>query len=271
MTTIRKSTVQSGGKLLKKLVDKLDTTGDLAPRDVRRAAGGGSPVKRRGGAASPPPAADRYTSNIDNSTRNALMAAAMRGQSAGDRSAAAIKRGVDQAVHEVLAADVDGSGTITDTEQKRLKRLPLALALVEFAKEHATDPVSAFHFAPVAGAYHPAHPFRVRDGASPAEIATSLVKHFDAHGNDNYWPGAVSRWVLGEDESKGIVAELARMPRSLAKPVLRALSDQVRSQDIPRPYIQPAAVHLFEHLAGQLGLARAGFTAEAKPPKFPGY
>lgn len=95
--------------------------------------------------------------------------------------------------------------------------------------------------------------------------------------NDNKGAGAtgVSRYVMGEVEAKGMAKEIAGLPLSFRKKVLKALEARVQQNpseigDPQRIYFTAEAVPHIAKLAKDAGIS-CNFVGRAAPPQFDYY
>lgn len=269
MANLPLSSATKGASLLKKLLKKADDgDGVLTETEVRRATNSAARWNR-----STP---DTDTWSVDVTTQKALLAAVAKQKSAGDRSLSAIVSGVDEALKELKAADKDGTGSLSDAEMNRV-RSNLAKNLLAFSKLHSRASPSSFKITP-AKVYTPTTPFRAPRGATAPKLTEALLVHFNAYANDNAQGGArpasITRYVFGKDEAKGLAAEIAKLPATTGKAVLRELSKRVHMADQRANGFQPRRVYFeanaragLDKLAAALGV-KVNFKGVAKAPVF---
>ena len=272
MADVKLKRVQSGASLVKKLLDKADN-GDqvLTPTEVKKSYNG------HVGPGGVPIHPDRWT--VDPKTADVLLAAVNKRKSAGDRSVSSIKKGVDEALKEIKAADRDGDGALTAAEQKKVKT-NLGRTLLAFSEQHGDKSVTWFKIKSGEEMYVPTRPFRAPANASAAQWIDACVLHFNGYSNDNSThgrrPDSITRYVLGGVEARGIVGELEKLTPAKAKAALRALADRINTArpltiEMPRRiYLDEGAQKALGALAKKLGLT-VDLKGEPRAPQFDYY
>lgn len=265
MADLKLTRVRSGAALVKKLLDKADN-GDatLTLSELKKAYRGNRPP-------------DQWT--VDVKTHDVLQAAVNKKKSAGERSVGGIKQGVDEALAEIKAADLDRDGQLTAAEQKKVKT-PLGRSLLAFSEAHGDKSVTWFKIKAAEEVYVPSRPFRAPPNASPVHWIDAAVKHFNGYSNDNSThgprPQSITRYVLGRTEASGLVAELEKLPAAKAKAALIALGKRINT---PRPLTieEPRRIYLDDEaqkavgaFAKRLGV-KVDLKGELKAPQFDYY
>lgn len=187
-----------------------------------------------------------------------------------DRTVAGFKKALGEVKTRLRAVDKDGDGTLTPAEQKRVT-LKGASALVTFSNQYRNADASDFGVSkPIGGAT--ASDFgHVDTKGTAAEVLGRIVKRWNRKRNDNYWPGHdPSRFVLGAQEAKDVAKEIATLPPTKAKSVLRELSRNIKAGGYKCVYVDPPATKPLDDLAKQLHL-KLSFVGPTKAPPFPGY
>jgi hypothetical protein len=206
---------------------------------------------------------DQWT--VDPPTLRLLEAAINKAKARGDRTLEGIKAGLDEALSEL-------------TQGKA--RTTLAGALTSFAQVHADSSVSSFEFRKAPGVYVPKTPFRAPPRATASAWVQAVVLHFNSYSNDNSQHGArpesITRYVLGEVETKAVVGEIAKLPTSRQRSILRELERRILQRDqwgfgeLRRIYVDPKGQRLLDARAKALGLS-VTFAGNPKAPKFDYY
>lgn len=272
MADLKLKRVQSGASLVKKLLDKADNGDEvLTLKEVKKSYNGDG---GRWGATLTP---DVWT--VDVKTADVLQAAVNKLKVTGDRSVESIKKGVDETLKELKAADLDKDGALSAAEQKKVKT-KLGKTLLAFSEAHGERSVTWFKLKPGEELYVPTRPFRAPANATAAKWIDACVKHFNGYSNDNSKhgrrPDSITRYVLGGTEARGVAGELEKLTPAKAKAALRALSDRINT---PRPLAPEDPVRIYLDAEGQKVLVAAakklGITVDLKgeqrAPKFDYY
>lgn len=217
----------------------------------------------------------RYRGQPDPHTTNALVTAVNRAKNKGDPTIDGVAAQIELARKEVVALNTDGDGTISPKEQAK-PRTELATLLLAFTRQHPTAKKGDFSFTPEK-IYVPTRAFRAPAGATAGELLDALLKHFDAFSNDNKGAGAdgVTRYVLGDIETKGFAAEIAKLTPARAKAVLAELEARVQMPTNAlgpprRVYFTGPAQTLIDAVAKKFGVSH-DFAGDPRPPSFDYY
>ncbi|MFL5321004.1 MAG: hypothetical protein ACJ790_15185 [Myxococcaceae bacterium] len=213
-----------------------------------------------------------YGGKVDAAAADVLGHAINRAKNEGGRDLASIEKVLNDAKAELLALNTDGNATLSPAELGHAKSI-LAKSLIAFAAERKGAKLSDYTTTPEK-LYVPTTPFKPPANATAAEYVQALTKHFDAFSNDNKGAGAnnISRFVMGTLETEGMAKEIAKLPVTFRKQVLKALEARVQQDpnvvgDPQRIYFTPDAEPLISKVARDANI-HCNFKGVAAPPKF---
>ncbi len=209
---------------------------------------------------------------LDAVTGEVLRAGVAVTKNIGDRSVDGFPLVVAKMKPEILEANKDGAAVLDDKAQKRVKSR-FGRAVLAFARQHGLKTLAAFKIVPsTAELWLPKKAFSVSASATPDAVLDALLRHFNGRANDNRESSVnITRYVIGDAEAKGMVAAIAKLPKSRAKAVLRALRARIQTNAYgmdPKPvYLPSRAEKRVTALAKKLGVG-GSFHGNPQAPKY---
>lgn len=257
LTPVKKADLVKAANLMIAIIKKADNGDDvMTPVELTRAA-------------------VAFKGQRDTVMQAALMHAINNAKNSGDRTVEGVVKVIEAAKGAVLALNKNGDSTLSPEELGRARRV-IDQALISVAEQRPGAKVSDYTVTPEK-IYVPSRPFRAPPNATAAAYVQALTEHFDAFSNDNKGAGArnISRYVMGEVETAGMAKEIAKLPLSFRKAVLKALEARVQQNpneigDPQRIYFTPQAEPLLAKLAKDAHVS-CNFKGVARPPQFDYY
>ncbi len=187
-----------------------------------------------------------------------------------DTSVKDLVAAADDLGKRIKAADKDGDGQLSDTEQKSL-RTNGERGLVQFALAMKGKSAGDFDLKTTLPPEKPGF-FDYR--GTPVQVCENLLKAFSRKSNDNFWPTwsglkTPSRYVLDSNEAKAMVGALKKLFDGKQKSVLQALSDRTQMSGVGCVSPDAAAQAIFKDYAKSLGMNTLPFKGPVTAPKMP--
>ena len=249
----------AGAALLKKLVERSDANRDGAVRweearwGVDRQKGIGVHLKR----------GEKFGSQAAQAIESAVR---FTQGTTGSSQIKDIKTAITELSRRVRAGDRDKDGFISEAEARRFTtggESQLALFTGKYAKKKLED----FVLPVQRDTRLPAFSWK----GSAKQVTSSLLNAFSDRKNDNFWgrSGGASRFVLGADEAKKMVAALKPLYPSRQEAVLTELSSRTLESKFGCVSVNAGARAVFEKYAQDLGVTGLEFLSPKAPPAPP--